>query len=161
MAQSDMGKQVFYRILLVIALTIILGVGAGVLQDFAQLGKIFVMLAIPFVGFLFIRGLTLWQRILVALIAGLIVGMVVGGFATSIKPVGSLFINLIKMLIVPLVFSTLLVGAASTGDLQKLGRIGGKNCRAVSDHNSRWRLRSGCCWAQFFSQGPESNYKLI
>lgn len=126
MAQSDMGKQVVYRILLVIALTIILGVGAGVLQDFAQLGKIFVMLAIPFVGFLFIRELTLWQRILIALIAGLIVGMVVGGFATSIKPVGTLFINLIKMLIVPLVFSTLVVGAASTGDLQKLGRIGGK-----------------------------------
>ncbi|GAK60944.1 sodium:dicarboxylate symporter [Candidatus Vecturithrix granuli] len=126
MAQSDMGKQIIYRILLVIALTIILGVGAGVLQDVGQLGKIFVMLAIPFIGFLFIRGLTLWQRILIALIAGLIVGMVVGGFATSIRPVGTLFINLISMLIVPLVFSTLVVGAASTGDLQKLGRIGGK-----------------------------------
>ncbi|MBD3306614.1 cation:dicarboxylase symporter family transporter [candidate division KSB3 bacterium] len=72
------------------------------------------------------RGLTLWQRILIALIAGLIVGGIAGEMATAIKPVGTVFINLIKMLIIPLVFSTLVVGAASTGDLQRLGRIGGK-----------------------------------
>ncbi len=56
MAQSNMGKQVFYRILLVIALTIILGVGAGMLQDVGQLSKIFVMLAIPFIGFCLSEG---------------------------------------------------------------------------------------------------------
>ena len=45
---------------------------------------------------------------------------------SSIKPVGSLFLKLIKMVIVPLVFASLLVGIASLGDLNKLGRIGGK-----------------------------------
>lgn len=65
---------------------------------------------------------------------GLIIGIIVGLFFTSnpefletfIKPVGTLFINLIKLVIVPLVFSSLVVGAASIGDPKKLGRIGGK-----------------------------------
>ncbi|MGC6417733.1 MAG: dicarboxylate/amino acid:cation symporter [Bradymonadia bacterium] len=43
-----------------------------------------------------------------------------------LKPIGSLFMRLIKMVIVPLVFSSLLVGIASLGDVRKLGRLGGK-----------------------------------
>jgi Na+/H+-dicarboxylate symporter len=65
---------------------------------------------------------------------GLALGVVVGLFFTSapeaantyIKPFGTLFLNLIKMIIVPLVLSSLVVGAASTGDVKKLGRIGAK-----------------------------------
>ena len=45
---------------------------------------------------------------------------------TYVKPVGDLFINMIKMIIVPLVFASLLVGTASLSDIRKLGRIGGK-----------------------------------
>lgn len=44
----------------------------------------------------------------------------------TIKPIGTLFLRLIKMVIVPLVFASLLVGIASLGDLRKLGRIGGR-----------------------------------
>jgi Na+/H+-dicarboxylate symporter len=51
---------------------------------------------------------------------------VFGEAAAAIKPVGTLFIRLIRMLIIPLVFSTLAVGASSAGDIQRLGRIGGK-----------------------------------
>lgn len=43
-----------------------------------------------------------------------------------LEPVGSLFLRLIKMVIVPLVFSSLLVGVASLGDIRKLGRLGAK-----------------------------------
>lgn len=65
---------------------------------------------------------------------GLVLGVIVGLFFTSapdaaktyIKPFGDLFLNLIKMIIVPLVLSSLVVGAASTGDVKKLGRIGVK-----------------------------------
>nr|WP_204599210.1 dicarboxylate/amino acid:cation symporter [Clostridium pascui] len=65
---------------------------------------------------------------------GLILGVIVGLFFTSspkfasdyIKPIGTLFLNLIKMTIVPLVFASLVIGAASVGDIKKLGRIGGK-----------------------------------
>jgi Na+/H+-dicarboxylate symporter len=45
---------------------------------------------------------------------------------TFVRPVGTAFMRLIKMVIVPLVFSSLLVGVASLGDVRKLGRLGGK-----------------------------------
>ena len=45
---------------------------------------------------------------------------------TFLRPVGDAFMKLIKMVIVPLVFSSLLVGVASIGDVRKLGRLGGK-----------------------------------
>jgi Na+/H+-dicarboxylate symporter len=45
---------------------------------------------------------------------------------TWLRPVGTAFMRLITMVIVPLVFSSLLVGVASLGDVRKLGRLGGK-----------------------------------
>ena len=44
----------------------------------------------------------------------------------AVEPVGLIFLRLIKMIIVPLVFASLLVGVASLGDIRKLGRVGGK-----------------------------------
>ena len=44
----------------------------------------------------------------------------------AVEPVGLIFLRLIKMIIVPLVFASLLVGVASLGDVRKLGRVGGK-----------------------------------
>ncbi len=46
--------------------------------------------------------------------------------AAEIKPVGTLFLNLLKMIAIPLVLGTLIVGSASLGDLRKVARIGGK-----------------------------------
>lgn len=46
--------------------------------------------------------------------------------ATVIKPIGTLFINLLSFLAIPLVIASLIVGAASLEDIKKLGRIGGK-----------------------------------
>lgn len=72
----------------------------------------------------------LTTKILLGLLAGVVVGLFMtgnSGFAnTFIKPVGTLFINLITMVIVPLVLASLVVGAASLGDMKTLGRIGGK-----------------------------------
>ncbi|MGI9334754.1 MAG: dicarboxylate/amino acid:cation symporter [Gammaproteobacteria bacterium] len=72
--------------------------------------------------------LVLWQKIIIGLVAGLIVGSLVGeDIATTwLKPVGTLFINLIKMLIVPLIFSSLVVGLCSMDDIKRMGRIGAK-----------------------------------
>lgn len=69
------------------------------------------------------------SKILVGLVLGVIAGLVAGPENLSmikkwIAPIGTLFINLIKMIIVPLVFASLVVGAASLGDVKKLGRIG-------------------------------------
>ena len=72
----------------------------------------------------------LTTKIFLGLLAGIVVGLFFTGnpelIKTFISPIGTLFLNLIKMIIVPLVFSSLIVGAASTGDAKTLGRIGGK-----------------------------------
>lgn len=76
------------------------------------------------------KKMKLTTKIFIGLISGIIVGMFLQGAPdiaqTYIKPFGTLFINMIKMIIVPLVFSSLVVGAASIGDPKSLGRIGGK-----------------------------------
>ena len=72
---------------------------------------------------------THWQ-VLAALIAGLIYGLVAGlaGWdaftAAWIAPFGRLFLNFLKLIAVPLVFSTLILGVASLADVRKLSRIG-------------------------------------
>jgi len=72
--------------------------------------------------------LVLWKKILIGLVAGLVVGALVGEeiATTWLKPIGTLFINLIKMLIVPLIFSSLVVGLCSMDDIKRMGRIGAK-----------------------------------
>ncbi|WCE28690.1 dicarboxylate/amino acid:cation symporter [Vibrio sp. SCSIO 43137] len=68
--------------------------------------------------------LELWKKILIGMILGVIVGTAMGPDAEVLKPIGTLFINAIKMLIVPLVFCSLIVGITSMRDTKKMGRIG-------------------------------------
>ncbi len=76
------------------------------------------------------KKMQLTTKILIGLISGIVVGMFLQSSPeiaqNYIKPFGTLFLNMIKMIIVPLVFSSLVVGAASIGDPKSLGRIGGK-----------------------------------
>ncbi|NBC88840.1 MAG: cation:dicarboxylase symporter family transporter [Alphaproteobacteria bacterium] len=66
----------------------------------------------------------LWQRVIGALVLGILVGFLWGPGAESIKIVGDIFIAFIKMLVVPLIFFSLVAGVASIGDLRKLGSVG-------------------------------------
>jgi Na+/H+-dicarboxylate symporter len=77
----------------------------------------------------------LTKKIIIALISGLIVGFILNLFAPGVfalvdqyvlYPLGKLFLNLIKMLVVPLVFISITLGVAGLGDPKKLGRIGVK-----------------------------------
>jgi len=68
----------------------------------------------------------LWKKIVIGMIFGVIVGVVMGPEAAVLKPIGTVFINLIKMLIVPLIFCSLVVGVTSMQDSRKMGRIGAK-----------------------------------
>ncbi|MDD2887584.1 MAG: dicarboxylate/amino acid:cation symporter [Aliarcobacter sp.] len=70
------------------------------------------------------RGIPLWQKIVGALILGLLTGIIFGESAQVLKPIGTLFLNLIKMLIVPLVFVTLVTGIIAMEDLKKMRRVG-------------------------------------
>lgn len=73
-------------------------------------------------------------QILVGLFLGIAVGYLfpssdvsgvhVAGFAEQIKPLADVFLRMIKMIIAPLLFSTLVVGIAGTGDMKAMGRIG-------------------------------------
>src|SRR5215210_6620453 len=74
-----------------------------------------------------------WYR-RISLTAWIMIGLVVGGFIGWIRPdwgnkvffLRDIFLNLIKSVIAPLVFSTLVVGIAGGGDLKKVGRMGAK-----------------------------------
>ena len=68
----------------------------------------------------------LWQRVIGALILGIVTGLVWGPGAESIKWIGDFFIAAIKMLVVPLIFFSLVSGVAAIGDLRKLGAVGGR-----------------------------------
>lgn len=70
-------------------------------------------------------------KILISLVLSVIVGLIAGEGALPfinwwIAPIGTIFINLIKMVIVPIVFFSLVVGMTSIGDTRKLGRLGVK-----------------------------------
>lgn len=68
--------------------------------------------------------ITLWKRILGALVLGLVVGFIWGEGANSIRWMGDIFVRAIRMLVVPLIFTTLVAGVVSMGDARRLGSIG-------------------------------------
>ncbi|MEH6661329.1 MAG: dicarboxylate/amino acid:cation symporter [Parasphingorhabdus sp.] len=68
----------------------------------------------------------LWQRVIAALVLGVITGLIWGPESETIKWIGDFFIKAIKMLVVPLIFFSLVAGVAALGDLKKLGSVGGR-----------------------------------
>ena len=69
---------------------------------------------------------TLFGQVVLAVIIGIVLGMVVPEFAAKLKPLGDAFIKLIKVLITPIVFCVVVLGIAGAGDLKKVGRVGVK-----------------------------------
>lgn len=68
-------------------------------------------------------------QILVGLILGIVVGAIFYGnpaVETYLQPLGTIFLNMIKMIVVPIIVSTLIIGVAGTGDMKQLGKLGGK-----------------------------------
>ncbi|MGI6092417.1 MAG: cation:dicarboxylase symporter family transporter [Veillonellaceae bacterium] len=71
-------------------------------------------------------GIGLATQIFIALVLGVIFGYLFPNYGQALKPVGDIFIRMIKMIVVPLIFSSLIMGIAGTGDFKKLGRLGAK-----------------------------------
>ncbi|QKG52089.1 dicarboxylate/amino acid:cation symporter [Hymenobacter sp. BRD67] len=65
-------------------------------------------------------------QVLTAIVLGVVVGGLFPHFGAALKPVADTFINLIKMLIAPIIFLTVVLGIAGMGSLKKVGRVGGK-----------------------------------
>ena len=70
------------------------------------------------------------RHLYLQVIIAIILGILAGHFYPKIAPTGEListiFINLIKMLIAPIIFLTIVLGIARMGDMKKVGRVGGK-----------------------------------
>lgn len=73
------------------------------------------------------KPMTLWLKILIGMVLGVITGIILGDSTEMIRPIGTLFINIIRMLIVPLVFCSLIVGITSMKDASKMSRVGIKS----------------------------------
>jgi len=70
------------------------------------------------------RNLTV--QVLCAITLGVLLGAVQPEWGRAMKPVGDTFINLVKMVIAPIIFLTIVLGVASMQDVKKVGRVGGK-----------------------------------
>jgi proton glutamate symport protein len=69
-----------------------------------------------------------WQ-IFIGLVLGIIVGAVFYGYPevqTYLQPVGNIFLRLIKMIVVPIVVSSIIIGVAGVGNIKQVGKLGGK-----------------------------------
>jgi len=66
----------------------------------------------------------LYVQLLIAIVLGVLVGHFFPAFAVKLKPLGDLFIKLIRMLLAPIIFGTVTVGIAKMGNLKAVGRIG-------------------------------------
>jgi len=64
------------------------------------------------------------SQILIAIVLGVVVGLLLREKAVHIKIVGDIFIRLLKMIIIPLILASMVAGIVSLGDVRKLGRIG-------------------------------------
>jgi aerobic C4-dicarboxylate transport protein len=68
----------------------------------------------------------LYIQVLFAIIIGVLLGIYDPGLATAMKPLGDGFVKLIKMIIAPVIFCTVVAGIAGMQDMKKVGRVGGK-----------------------------------
>jgi Na+/H+-dicarboxylate symporter len=71
--------------------------------------------------------ISLTWKIMIGLILGIILGALNHEWGLAVRPLSVLFLNLIKSIIAPLIFSTLVIGIAGTGDIKQVGRIGVKS----------------------------------
>jgi aerobic C4-dicarboxylate transport protein len=73
---------------------------------------------------------TLFRHLYFQVILGALVGVAIGFWCPaageSLKPLGDAFIKLIKMLLAPIIFGTIVVGIAKMGSLKEVGRVGVK-----------------------------------
>ncbi|MET8364376.1 cation:dicarboxylase symporter family transporter [Micromonospora sp. NPDC005194] len=67
----------------------------------------------------------LYLAVIVAVLAGIVVGLVAPDFGKELKPIGTGFVNLIKMMISPVIFCTIVLGVGSVRQAAKVGKVGG------------------------------------
>ncbi|MGH3451742.1 MAG: cation:dicarboxylate symporter family transporter, partial [Haloechinothrix sp.] len=66
----------------------------------------------------------LYVAVITAVFLGVVTGFAVPEFATQLKPIGQAFVNLIKMMISPIIFCTIVLGIGSVAKAAKVGKVG-------------------------------------
>ncbi len=103
-----------------------------------------------------------WQ-IFIGLILGVAVGAIFFGnpaVERILQPVGDIFLRLIKMIVIPIVISSIIVGVAGVGDIKKLGKLGGKTI-LYFEIITTIALLVGLCSANIFQPGDGINMNSI
>lgn len=91
-----------------------------------------------------------WVSLPMQMMYGLFLGVIVGAVvsadfaSTYLQPLGTLFIRLIRMVVVPLVLATLIAGAAGLGSASRVGVIAGK------DNSRLYDYFCNCCCIRYF-----------
>ncbi len=93
------------------------------------------------------------------MILGILVGHYFGEDATVLKPIGTIFVNLIKMVVIPLIFFSILNGVASISDASTFGRIGLKALVAYTT-TTVFAVIIGLTFATIFEPGAGINLPL-
>jgi proton glutamate symport protein len=76
----------------------------------------------------YVRRVSLTQWILISMVVGVVLGVYTPAFAESLKPLSTVFLKMIRSIIVPIIFSTLVVGIAGHGDdMKRIGRLAFKS----------------------------------
>ena len=94
----------------------------------------------------------LWMKMLLGLGLGVITGILLKEKAQYLKPVGSVFLGLLNMLVMLLVFSSMTVGVTSIRDFKKLGRVGLKTL-ALYIGTTAIAIMIGLCMAKLINPG--------
>jgi aerobic C4-dicarboxylate transport protein len=68
----------------------------------------------------------LYVQVIIGIIAGIITGALFPSFSSTAKLISEIFINMIKMMIAPVIFFTIVLGIVGAGNVRKVGRVGGK-----------------------------------
>jgi aerobic C4-dicarboxylate transport protein len=99
---------------------------------------------------------SLYFRVLLGLVAGVAVGSFFPHFGEALKPLGDGFIKLVRMLVTPIIFLTVVTGIASMGDMKKLGRVGVK-ALVYFEVVTTVALGLGFCFAHLLRPGAGMN----
>lgn len=102
----------------------------------------------------------LWVKIFISMVLGVLTGLLLGEKAVYLKPLGTLFLNLINMIIVLLIFSSMVVGITSVHDPKKLGRLG---CKTLSIYlaTTVCAITFGLVFANIFQVGSKLGLNIV
>ena len=103
------------------------------------------------------------MQIVIALILGVIVGSILHGnkdVINYIQPFGDIFLNLIKMIVVPIVFCSLAISISNVGDTKTIGRYGGKTLLYFI-FMTTFAIALGLIFGNLFKPGSGLNADLL